>query len=667
MGKSIVSKGTTIEEAIDTALHLLDALIDEIDIEVIETEKKGWMGLGSKPAVIRATLRDSLTESSKEEIKQPVDSLDLLATVPEADGKVWVKDGQIFCKNALDKYPRLSPGEGMKLFCNHKIVESTVVVGENDVLKVELEDEGKESSWELIMDDKMMKITLTITPGMRIYRQLMDQDPDTHIQLKIKERHEPCPIEINEVLEKLKGMKGAVGVNYSEISRLCQGKEKGSFLIASGIKPVPGKSGYFVPLKELTIKRGVKERLDGTVDHREIQEFPSVEPGQVIGVIHPPIPGKPGTSVVGEPVLPPEVYPLVVQEGKGVALTEDGTKVIATEMGQPQIVTKGQFVQISVVSKLDIRNDVSLETGNVHFVGDVEIHGSVQDGMLIEANGNIQVHDNVNMAQVKAGNSVIVHHNIISSEVIAGTHTKLIKDLVQLTEEIVDQIKLMVQGIQQLNVVSTSKVANFTQIDLGPLITMLCDSRFKSFRSQTASLIRLIDSGKDDLDTEWIVIGERLKSGFMISTTSDLKSEEQMVQLVRTMETILENNSLFLEGMNCFMKVSFSHNSQLYSAGDLLIVGQGSYNSKLYADGFIQIDGYVRGGEIYAAKGVKINEAGTKGGAVTKIIVPIGQIIEINRVMEDTVIQIGLKSYKFDQETTLISARLNEAGQIYFQ
>ena len=38
MGRSIVTKGSSTKEAINTALNLLDAMKDQVDIEIIETE-----------------------------------------------------------------------------------------------------------------------------------------------------------------------------------------------------------------------------------------------------------------------------------------------------------------------------------------------------------------------------------------------------------------------------------------------------------------------------------------------------------------------------------------------------------------------------------------------------------------------------------------------------
>src|SRR5690554_2131819 len=78
MGRSIVAKGASIKEAIHTALNLMEAKKDQVDIEIIETEKKGWMGIGSKPAVIRATYRDSSSENSSQNIEKPMDLLDRL-------------------------------------------------------------------------------------------------------------------------------------------------------------------------------------------------------------------------------------------------------------------------------------------------------------------------------------------------------------------------------------------------------------------------------------------------------------------------------------------------------------------------------------------------------------------------------------------------------------
>lgn len=105
----------------------------------------------------------------------------------------------------------------------------------------------------------------------------------------------------------------------------------------------------------------------------------------------------------------------------------------------------------------------------------------------------------------------------------------------------------------------------------------------------------------------------------------------------------------------------------MYSAGDIHIVGEGVYNSKLYGKGTIQIDGYVRGGEIYAGKGISIREAGSKGGIPTKIQVPKEQSIIINRALEGTVIQIGDRTHTFTLEMHFVRARLNENGVLLIQ
>ncbi len=687
-GKSIVSRGKSIQEAVSIALALLNATQDEVEIEVIEAGTKKLFGFGSKPAVVRVTTKERASklpsaagvDSTFDMLEKAVESMEFLEgngvsmSDPEhsetgsahaeqdLSGKAWVRNGQIFCKNAPDKYPLVTPGDGMKLYKNEKPVEKTAVISEEDTLRVELENEVQEPHWEVKMADDKLKVTLTVMPGFYLYRKLKDKKPDSHIQLEVEERKEPYPIETGVILDRLKEMGVVYGIDFTEIARACAGGEAGTYVIAKGIEPVPGKHGRFVPMKELDIKVGLKERSDGTIDYREFKEFPSVERGQIIGVIQPPVPGKPGTTVTGEPAMPPDVLPLAVYEGKGVALVDDGVKVIATEAGIPDIKIKGQSVRISVKPKLLIGKDVDLETGNVHFTGDVQIAGSVQDGMLVEADGNVSVFENVNRAKIIAGNSVIVQNNVITSDVTAGKNNMLVVELSQKLKEMIEQMKQMVAAIHQLSAVSAFKTTTFTRTGLGPLLMILCDGKFKSFRSLTASFIAKVKDGTEYLDPMWIGLAEQLKNGFSIA--SDFKSVEDIIRLIQKAEELYSHTQDSPENSGCFIKAGFVQNSQMVSSGDISIVGQGVYNSRLYAGGFIQVDGFVRGGEIYAAQGISIWEAGTKGGITTKISVPKGKTIRIHHAMEDTVIQIGQKMHRFLQKATNVYARLDEDGTL---
>lgn len=157
------------------------------------------------------------------------------------------------------------------------------------------------------------------------------------------------------------------------------------------MKPKEGENGKIELLVDLNKGAKVKEKEDGTVDFREKQEFPSVEKGQVIAIVHPPVPGIPGITVTNEPLPPKPTYPLTIQPGKGIALIEQGKKILATETGRPLIEQRGLIVRVSIFPKLVHSHDVNLLSGNIRFKGDLDVLGNVEEGMVVEADGNILI------------------------------------------------------------------------------------------------------------------------------------------------------------------------------------------------------------------------------------------------------------------------------------
>ena len=59
MTKTVEKSAKTKDEAIELALSELMASIDEVEIEVIEEGSKGFLGIGSKDAVVKVTYTDS--------------------------------------------------------------------------------------------------------------------------------------------------------------------------------------------------------------------------------------------------------------------------------------------------------------------------------------------------------------------------------------------------------------------------------------------------------------------------------------------------------------------------------------------------------------------------------------------------------------------------------
>ena len=54
---SVEAEGSSIDEAIDSALKLLGATRDRVEIEILNNAVRGLFGIGSRKARVRATLR----------------------------------------------------------------------------------------------------------------------------------------------------------------------------------------------------------------------------------------------------------------------------------------------------------------------------------------------------------------------------------------------------------------------------------------------------------------------------------------------------------------------------------------------------------------------------------------------------------------------------------
>ena len=70
---SVETQGSTIEEAIASALAQLQAERDQVEIEIIAQATKGFLGIGGKKARVRATLRSPLAPQELEPESMAVD------------------------------------------------------------------------------------------------------------------------------------------------------------------------------------------------------------------------------------------------------------------------------------------------------------------------------------------------------------------------------------------------------------------------------------------------------------------------------------------------------------------------------------------------------------------------------------------------------------------
>lgn len=180
------------------------------------------------------------------------------------------------------------------------------------------------------------------------------------------------------------------------------------FPIAAGVPPVHGADGQIIDRYPRQAPAGVQvEDLDHA-DYQTLHLVQSINEGDIICEIVPPTQKVDGISVSGSPVRARAGAQPFLPQGRNTALSEDGTRLIATRAGHVEF--SGHTFQVKPV--LEIFDNVDEKTGDIHFLGDVHIHGDVSQGITIRAMGNIQVDGVIGSCTIEAGENLIVASGI---------------------------------------------------------------------------------------------------------------------------------------------------------------------------------------------------------------------------------------------------------------
>lgn len=179
-------------------------------------------------------------------------------------------------------------------------------------------------------------------------------------------------------------------------------------LIACGEPPVPGEDGYVVDMFSRSVKRQAKMNESGKIDYTELNLIQNVNKGEAICRIVSPTSGEPGISVLNQPIPQRRGKPAVVPSGRNTELSEDGSCLRATLTGRVEF--NGRGFQVKPV--LEIKGNVDYSTGNINFVGDVDIHGDICSGFNVKALGNITVNGVVEACKVEAGGDLTLQKGV---------------------------------------------------------------------------------------------------------------------------------------------------------------------------------------------------------------------------------------------------------------
>ncbi len=250
-----------------------------------------------------------------------------------------------------------------------------------------------DGTFNLEIDDKFMNARLSITPAVNGGREVTEA--------MVREAMALNGIRYNIDQEAFKSAFTSGGLSVQ---------------IAKGDPPVDGRNGYLVYHFERRSGAQMKADEFGNVDFRDLGLIQNIEEGVTVADIFAETPGTPGRDIRGVEIPQYPGKPAKIVTGNGISLSPDGRHLVTAHRGNLRW-SKDHFV---VDKEIKVSGDIDLSIGNIDFIGDINIHGNVNEGFVVKSAGNITIAGNVTGAVVEAAGNITAKLGFVSSKVTAG-------------------------------------------------------------------------------------------------------------------------------------------------------------------------------------------------------------------------------------------------------
>ncbi|MDI6604721.1 MAG: FapA family protein [Thermoanaerobacteraceae bacterium] len=590
-----------IEEAITKAKAFYKCDEKNLKIQTIKNPYRRFWGLVNKPGEFRIEYIDIEPKIQKKKL------------IKKEDGKVQILSGkiQVTDPSSEGKYASIIADDpNVEVYINGKRITGIAIVTEKD--RIDLKAKNIDPSTVIKVDISSDKLKAILTVEKKAGRKYFVKDTQSENSIYIRSEYDEIPapnVTVEQCISELiKANVQMKFINIQAIYDLVNSPDGGSSVVAEGKPPVHGLNSKIKYLFQNSNYRNPAFETNEKVDLLSHTIIPTVNIGEVLAIkIMPAMPGTDGESVTGEILKAYQGKDLPLKAGNGTVLLESNTKIVAIASGRP--IFKNGIV--SVVPVLTIQHDVDVETGNVYFDGDIVIKGNIMDNMQVEAKGNIIIYGNVNHANITTNYNIEVYGNIIGSTVRAGISSINYLGILPKMEQIHGILK------ELCDKVSTVKPVNYSQID-NQLIQIV--------NSSSEKLKKCIDDIKNlfailaDEDVKKVsLILNKIQTLFLHINTDFINIIKQIYLIDKDVNNyITEIKKIYDKQANIIFH--YAQNSFIQANGNILVKGQGCYQTKLIARNaivFQQPSSLVRGGILIAGKNIKMGIVGSPSGITT--------------------------------------------------
>ncbi|MCR5319162.1 MAG: FapA family protein [Treponema sp.] len=404
---SVEVRADTIEECLADASVQLETKIANLEYEVLEKGFQGIAGLAKKPWKLL------IYENPKFMQKKKIAKQAQLAMEEAAEeNKVVNSDGRFYIRHFKDGiyiHVVLPVGDGLPVAANDAISASkrpdTDEVDEALIKKcckegtdgayVKIGEYARAAAGDAVMavdiDKDEMYATISVSPPSM----------------------SGAEISANDIIRALESQGVVAGINEEKIAEFVDNPVYHiPYEVAVAIPPVNGSDAYMKYNFETDrSKLKIKESETGQMDFKELNLIQNVVEGQPLAQKIQPQRGKGGKTIMGRYLEATNGKDIQIPLGQNVKLDSDGVTVLAACNGEVLIVSG----KICVEPVKEVKG-VNIKTGNVTYFGTVIVHGNVEDGYNIKADGNIEIYGSVGNCRIESGGDIVISQGIMGRD-----------------------------------------------------------------------------------------------------------------------------------------------------------------------------------------------------------------------------------------------------------
>jgi len=478
-----------------------------------------------------------------------------------------------------------------------------------------------------ISADKMEAFFLLRSKHRYSWR-LKSHPPRAQLAIKTEEEKGALleTLQLTDVMSSMRKRLITKNIKPSAIFNELQNSTYKRITIATGVPPMPSVDAIL----ELYFKEQVEKQfieVGGVINFRDHRHIPSVKKGDIIAKKIPPSDGHVGYDVHGQLVKPIPPKDIIVFPKEDVELLPSG-EFIAQRDGRPRLTGK-DIKSLGISTTYVVTGDVNLASGNIVFAGDIIIYGSVQDGMIVEALGNIYVQGSVYRADMAATGSIHIRGNVIGSNLYSGYYGVIFNRFFLNTKKLFEQLQLWLEAAKLLLSIIEAKGKN---IPIGQALIMLLESKFHNIPLIAQEILNSLSNIREMKKVEMDLFKQKIEiflNPLQISQLDSFGSIQSILNFLQEVFNMIENS----QESNVFIDIPQCHMSNLKSNGNILIRKEGCLQSELFSKEniiFYDHSAVCRGSRLEA--GLMISAMSVGGETGGDIVLKAGKRMTIKKI-----------------------------------